>query len=218
MESKELEAIDRFILDIASSIGDKKRTIELDELFSNCVSQLSYSDQEIIESMKKLFDKRYLVEGHRLTKEKILNNEKRQKIYKYIKENPGAHSREIRDVFKLGSYISFRHLKYLEIFGFLRSKKFLNKKAYFLAESDESQDEKILVFKNERTKIIYDYITTSKKVRISEIEESLNLAHGQIQPHLKKLIENDLIDAIIEDGITFYVPKIEKISEPITVK
>ena len=81
-----------------------------------------------------------------------MNNERRRQIYNYIKKFPGAHNREIRNVFNIDNYVAFRHLKFLEIFGYLRSKRFMNKKAYFLYDSDESKDERILILKNERRK------------------------------------------------------------------
>ncbi|MHA1379870.1 MAG: hypothetical protein ACTSRG_15990 [Candidatus Helarchaeota archaeon] len=210
MQVEDLELIDRYILEIASRIRDKKRTIELDELFKECISQLSYSEQEILNSINKLYRKKWLIEGYRLTKETLLNNDTRRRIYEYIKENPGAHNRKIRSALNLGAYMAFRHLKYLEIFGFIRRKKFMNKKAYFLVDSDVSQDEKILILKNERTKIIFDQLNAYGRIRLFELEKELNLTHGQIQPHLKKLLDYGLIDIIKENNILYYIPKIEK--------
>ncbi|MHA1382602.1 MAG: hypothetical protein ACTSR3_02470 [Candidatus Helarchaeota archaeon] len=218
MVLKELADLDKTVLEIASIIGAKKRTIEVEELYKTCISKLSYSKEKILVSIKKLYQKRILVEGFRLTKDSVLKNKKRIDIYEYIKKNPGAHHREIRNALNLGSYMAYRHLKYLEIFGFIRSKKFMNKKAYFLAGLDTSQDEKILLLRNERTKIIYDQVLTYEKIRLSEIENNLNLTHGQIQPHLKKLLDNNLISKIQENKIIYYVPIVEMVTEPITVK
>ncbi|MFX1450473.1 MAG: hypothetical protein ACFFCM_06510, partial [Promethearchaeota archaeon] len=205
-------------MDIAHEIGTKKRSIELKELYNKCIADLEYSREEILLSIKMLYEKKYIVEGHRLTKETILDNETRKQIYDYIEKNPGAHNREIRNNFKLGSYRAFRHIKYLEIFGLLRSKEFMNKRAYFLVETDENQDERILILKNERTKMIYDQIQVHKKLRLVEIEENLNLEHGQIQPHIRKLLKYDLIDSVVDNDIVFYIPKIFKPLDLITVK
>ena len=147
MVTEHLEVIDKYILEIASEIGRKKRTIELEYLFRECISQLSYAEEEILNSINKLYKKKYLVEGFRLTRETLLDNEKRNAIYNYIIEHPGAHNREIRSAFNFGSYMAFRHLKYLEKFGIIRIKNFKNKKAYFLADSDINLDERIIILK-----------------------------------------------------------------------
>lgn len=94
----------------------------------------------------------------------------------------------------------------------------MNKVAYFLFDSDQIQDEKILVLKNQRTKIILDQIILHKKVMLSDLEKYLNLDHGNIQPHLKKLLEYNLISSIEENNDTYYIPIILETAEAITVK
>lgn len=209
MNEDELEKIDIYILEIASKISPHKRIIEIEELYKTSISQLLYSKDEIMQSIKKLYLKKYLIEGFRLTKDTLLNNEKRKQIFNYVKKNPGTHNREIREALNLGAYSVYRNLKYLEEFGFIRSKKFMNKVTYFLLDTDESKDKLIIVLKNERRKIIFEIISNFEKVQLNELEKTLNLEHGNIQPHLKILLEYNLIDVINENNIIYYVPKIE---------
>ncbi|MFX1449344.1 MAG: hypothetical protein ACFFCM_00795 [Promethearchaeota archaeon] len=203
---------------IASQLRGKKKFFDFDDIYKLCVSQLPNSEDEILSILNYLYQAKYLIEGVRVTKANVLENEKRKQIFEHIKNNPGEHVREIQRIFNLGSYMAFRHLKYLEKFGYLRSKKFMNRKAYFLSEFDETQDEKIILMKNERTKLIYDHIIRYEKIRLSDLERYLSLSHGQIQPHLKKLLEFDLIDTTIEGKIIYYTPKISVPTEIVTVK
>ncbi len=218
MQREGVGKLERDILDIANKIGAEKRTIELKYLYKSCISHLEQSKEEILNSIKKLYQKKYIVEGSRLTKETILDNEIRQKIFEYIKMNPGTHNREIRDIFGLGAYRAFRHLKYLEIFGLLRSKRFMNKKVYFLVGTDENQDETILVLRNERTKLILHQINIYKKVRLVDIEKNLDLQHGQIQPHIKKLLKYNIIESIVENDVVFYIPKADETVDTLSIK
>ncbi|NVM01666.1 MAG: hypothetical protein HWN67_04995 [Candidatus Helarchaeota archaeon] len=205
-------------MELASQLRSKKKFFNFDDIYILCTSKLSNSKEEILRSLNYLYQKGYLVEGASVTKANVLENVKRNQIYDYVKNNPGAHVREIQRSFNIGSFIAFRHLKYLEKFGYLRSKKFMNKKAYFLLEFDETQDEKILVLKNERTKLIFDHIVRYEKIRLANLERYLSLSHGQIQPHLKKLLEFNLINSIIENKIIYYSPKISEPTEIVTVK
>ncbi len=200
----ELNGMENEILHIAIKLGEGKKPIELKRLYKASVSQLNYTEKIIVQSINTLFQKKYIVEGHELTKANLLDDEKRNKIYDYIKKHPGAHIREIQSTFGLGTYDTLRNLKYLEIFGFIRSKRFLNKLAYFIMGTDETQDVTILVLRNDRTKLIFDQINLQKKVRLSDLEKSLNLKHGQIQHHVKKLLEHDLIDSMVEEDVVYY--------------
>ncbi len=203
---EELGVIERLILIIATDLGGKKKAIRAENLFEEAVSQLSYSKEEIYIALNQLFEKKYLIEGLNLTKKNILNNKNRRRIYYYILEHPGTHVREIREELNLGAYETFRNLEYLEMFDFLRSKKFMNKKVYFLSDTNEEFDMEILLFKNLRTKLIYHQIKLHKKLRLSELERILNLDHGQIRPHIKKLLEFNFINSINENNIVYYIP------------
>ena len=79
----------------------------------------------------KLFREKYVIEGYELTKLTLLDNKKRKFMYEYIEQNPGAHIREIQKVFNLGTYDTLRNLGYLEVFGFIRSKKLSFRMANF---------------------------------------------------------------------------------------
>lgn len=208
MGLEELNSIEREILEIAVKIGGSKRPIELEPLYKETISQLDYPENIIVKTINKLFREKYIIEGYELTKLNLLENKKRKSIYDYVEQNPGAHIREIQKTFDLGTYDTLRNLNYLEVFGFLRSKRFMNKVTYFLVGTDETRDEKILILKNARTKIVFNQIDTLEKARLSELVKSLNLSHGQIQPHIKKLSEYHLIKSVIENNVVYYCPEI----------
>ncbi|MFX1450470.1 MAG: hypothetical protein ACFFCM_06495 [Promethearchaeota archaeon] len=218
MGQEELNDVEKEILNIAVKIGASKRPIELKPLFKAAVSQLEYPEKIIVKSIHKLFREKYIIEGYELTKINLLENKKRKLIYSHIEQNPGSHIREIKNTFNLGTYDTLRNLNYLEVFGFIRSKNFMNKVTYFLIGTDETKDEKILILKNDRTKIILNQINTMEKARLSDLGKAFNLSHGQIQPHLKKLLDCNLIDTIIEDNIIYYIPEISEQIDKILVK
>ncbi|MFX0137161.1 MAG: hypothetical protein ACFFDN_26210 [Candidatus Hodarchaeota archaeon] len=218
MGQDELSSLEKEILEIAVKIGGEKRPIKLEPLYKAAISQLNYPENIIVKAIHKLFREKYIIEGYELTKINLLDNKKRKMIFDYIEQNPGAHIREIQKVFNLGTYDTLRNLNYLEVFGFVRSKRFMNKVAHFLVGTDETRDEKILILKNARTKQIFDHINSLEKARLSELGKALNLSHGQIQPHLKKLSEYNLINSVIENNIVYYLPIISEPIKKVTVK
>ncbi|MHA1265022.1 MAG: hypothetical protein ACTSRS_07265 [Candidatus Helarchaeota archaeon] len=196
--------IHKKVLEIAQQLRGQFRTFKMHELFETCLKGLPYPEPEIYKVIHELYQQKFLIEGKRLFKGDILQNEKRRRIYEYIEKNPGAHTREIRRVFNLGAYMAYRHLNILVRFGFLRKKHWRNKIVYFKSDFDPRYETNVLLLRNDITKRIYDYLRSYGALKMSELAKLLQIPYTTIQGHLIRLVDGALISKIKVGMDTLY--------------
>jgi predicted transcriptional regulator len=199
-----LNILHKNILRVMQKLQKKRRVFSIPTLFNLCCKDLPNPEPEIERAIRDLIRMKYIVEGQILNKEDILTNENRHRIYEYILKNPGAHEREIRRIFGLGAYMSYRHTNYLVIFGFLRKREYQNKFVYFPIDSDATQDIKILLLRDETTQSIYDCLQDHQALRLPEMEELLQIPYTTIRFHIKRLLEANLISKTKRDLAWYY--------------
>ena len=112
-----------------------------------------------------------IFERSKLTKNQILNNENREKIYTYICENPGVYFYQIAKTLKLSNYILGWHIKMLLKFNFIRSKEIDNHEVFFDINLGDDYDELYYFISKEKSKIIINFLIENPegttKTRIS---------------------------------------------------
>jgi len=142
--------------------------------------------------------------------EKIFEVKTRKEIYNYLIKNPGLHFRElVRSLNMPGSTLSY-HLKYLEKRGFLLKEYENGYSRYYVSEKIGKNDKKLFNILREtvpRNIILFLYLSnkTSQtdmikfaqkwKKHPSKIGYYLNKHHTTLGFHLKKLIEEDIIES-----------------------
>ena len=195
----------RRILQILYKIKNKNQNITALTLFERCHRELPNPAPEIERAIRDLFRKKYLVEGRSLTKDDILTNQYRNKIYRYILENNGTHKRELMRFFGLGAFLARHHLHILKIFGFIREKKYKNRLVFFPIDFEETREEEALILGDKTNRAIYDCIKSSNQVRLSEIVKTLEIPASIIQYHLKQLLKGNLINKIELEKNAYYI-------------
>ena len=200
----ELTPLHKKVLEIAQQLHSKNRFTDMLALFEVCCKELPNPEPEIDKAVRDLHRARYIVPGKKLFKEDILTNETRRKIYEYVLANPGAHEREIRTAFELGSYMAYRHLTLLENFGFIRKKAYQNKSVYFPIDFDEAMEENILLLHPELSKKVYECIQENDELRLTDLKEILQIPYSTLQSHLDQLVEGGVIKKIKKGTTTYY--------------
>lgn len=99
-----------------------------------------------------------IFERSKLTKNQILNNENRERIYKYICENPGVYFYQIAKTLNLSNYILGWHIKMLLKFNFIRSKEIDKHEVFFDINLGEDYDEHHYLISKEKTKVIISFL------------------------------------------------------------
>lgn len=205
IKKDELSSLQKKILEMAQKLRSKNKFIDMLTLFEACCKELPNPEPEIDQAIRDLHRMKYFVSGKKLSRDDILTNEKRSKIYDYILANPGVHEREIKITFELGSYMAYRHLTLLENFGFIRKKPYQNKVAYFPMDFDEAQEQNVLLLRNESSKKVYECIQSNEGLRLTDLNEILQVPFSSLQFHLDRLTEGGLIKKIKKGTISYYV-------------
>lgn len=137
--------------------------------------------------------KKILVEGSKLTAEKVLTNPLRAQINQYIAQNPGSRVRDIRKAMDIDSAESKWHLTVLEKFGFLRSKYFGKYHSFYPAILPETYDEVLCVLRQDTAYRVFYDVFLSPNSSSQEISDRLALNNpATAKYHADKLINLQL--------------------------
>lgn len=224
-EFEELSEIEKDILNIAKNVLKLKRydsTISVErvetmpplveKLYADCIAKLSYSKgyskEEIFLSMRLLEEKKWIVTNERRTKEEVLSDPKYQDIIEFIKNNPGIHGRseKVEEELNITRNPFVKHLIVLTKFGIIRSKKFGKTLHYFMKDFPESCEDLVILFQNHLLVSILKSFISDSSAPITQIASDLDVYHGTIQYHIKRLKECKLLMAQESDGKKNYNP------------
>ena len=115
---------------------DKNRFFSANDIVPFISSRFAKSDINININgirtiLKSLVEKNFIVEGSKLTRNEILTNINRKKIYEYIQKNPGSHFNKIVSNLNLNIPVVAWHLNILIKFNFISKEEIDNSDVYF---------------------------------------------------------------------------------------
>lgn len=220
---EELSQIEKDVLKIAKKTlklkkFDSKISVErvetlpplVEKLYADCIAKLSYSrgysKEELFLAIRSLEQKKWIVTNERRTKEEILNNPKYQEIIKFIKSNPGIHgrSKKIESELKITRNPFIKYLIVLEKFEIVRSRKFGKTLYYFLKDFPEEYEILVILFQNNLIPAILKAFIQEPSKKITAIANDLEVFHGTIQYHIKRLLNFDLLKSVEGKGKNIY--------------
>jgi len=182
-------------------INQTNRPLRISELYALATSK-GFNTQQVNNSIYNLLKTRKIVEGSKLTRDDILKNPLRAQIVEYISQNPGSHVRDIRRAMNIDNAESAWHLKMLERFGFLRSKRFGKFLAFYPMNLPESDYDEILCEIRQETtyRVLYD-LYTAPQSSLNDISQRLAMNPSTIQYHVEKLLKLSVISVTPDPGI-----------------
>ncbi|MHA1269901.1 MAG: ArsR family transcriptional regulator [Candidatus Helarchaeota archaeon] len=163
------------------------------ELFLYCKRNSKIPDFEIHNIIERFISKKIIIEGSRLTRDEVLHqNQTRFKIYNFIIKNPGIYFNYILKEFNIGPHVARWHIEMLKKFDFIREKKYLIYKLYFIKDFPERKEIQVFLLRNEN---VFNILLSlmNNYFKASEISQILNKAQSTIQYHLERMKKNDLI-------------------------
>lgn len=187
------------IFQIIESYLSLNKIIEIDKIIPYITSILakrgSLLNQNGIENIVKRFiEKKIIFEGSRLIQSKVLENEKRKKIYEYIKENPGIYHYQILKNVNVPSHIVIWHLDVLLKFDYIRKIQIENHLIYFTSQLSEHDALLEYFLKNQKSKIILDYLDENKEGSTQTQLVNIIKMHPQtVKKYLKLLHQHHMI-------------------------
>ncbi len=201
-----LSDIEEIIFNSIKEILNSKTVFQFNsEFIEHCSQKVKASEIDIYQALYSLLQRKYIVPGSALTKEKVLENQNRTLIYNTIYNRPGMHIRELGATLNLSSGVVRSHLRVLETFGYIRKKSYSTPKLTVLFSSDypDTYDDYFVVMKNETDQVIIEKLIANQ-LTVTELSSNLGVHHSTIQYHLEKLQRLDLVIRVESDQSIHY--------------
>ena len=189
------------ILKIAEEIIiGKNKVLDVKLLYYLSKKQLKLPRKGILDIINFLLNEKVLIEGSRLTRNSILSNQYRKRIYDFIINNIGSNFSLIRDkvhVDNNGNIGSPGHLAWhIEIllkFNFIKKIKYKN---YTILAPNNLDDNEIIYYfllrdklNNEIIRVLIEY----DQIKKSELHNHLNIQREIIYYRMNNLLEHKII-------------------------
>lgn len=129
-------------------------------------------------------------------KDELLELDTRRDIFEHIKEYPGSYLRKMQDELDLSTGQLEYHLNHLNKKGLVSREEVGNKKRYFVNEDVDYPDREILSFLRQKVpRKVLLRLTEEGEMGFSSLQECVDISKSTLSFHLKKLKENDIIEA-----------------------
>jgi predicted transcriptional regulator len=144
--------------------------------------------------LKSLVEKNLIVEGSKLTRNEILSNFNRKKIYEYIQKNPGVHFYNIVSNLDLNIPVVEWHLNMLIKFMYINKEKFGNQEAYFNITIKPEDRRIIYLMSKDKCKQIINFLKVNQEgITKHQISEHLNMHSTTVVKYIDILDENGIV-------------------------
>jgi len=188
------------VLNIINEYLDKNRFFSANDIIPFISSRLAKSGinlniNGIRTVLKSLVEKNVIVEGSKLTRDEILTNLNRNKIYEYIQKNPGINFNKIVSSLNLNIPVVEWHLNILIKFNFIIKEKIDNLDVYFDLNI-EPEDRMILYFiSKDKSKQIIDFLKINQEgITKYQISEQLNMHSTTVTKYTERLHEYKILN------------------------
>ena len=191
----ELVEEEKIILTIVHEYLNKNRQFTFEEILPYINSRIrlsttNISNEGVRKILKSLTNKKLIVEGSKLIKSEILNNDKRKEIYDFIVKNPGTYFNKILRELNFSNHIVVWHLSMLLKFDFISKKILENHEIYFDTTTElEDLSSTYFTTKEKSQKIIKFLKKNSLGITKTNFSQELNMHMNTLAKYLN-LLEN----------------------------
>jgi len=191
----ELVEEEKIILTIVHEYLNKNRQFTFEEILPYINSRIrlsttNISNEGVRKILKSLTNKKLIVEGSKLIKSEILNNDKRKEIYDFIVKNPGTYFNKILRELNFSNHIVVWHLSMLLKFDFISKKILENHEIYFDTTTElEDLSSTYFTTKEKSQKIIKFLKKNSLGITKTNLSQELNMHMNTLAKYLN-LLEN----------------------------
>ncbi len=185
------------ILKIVSDLIQNGRIILIEELYNIARKQTSAERLAIENVIDRLIQQKYIVPGSRITRQIILHNPTRRRIYEFVKLYPGVNVNTVKKSLTLGSNSALWHIGVLVQFGCLQELIYRTSKIY--AQTKLAPRDVLFRFlmRKELVRSIFSAIAQQPS-SLAELARSLGVDKAKIAYHLNILQELNFIEKSIE--------------------
>ena len=197
--TESLEEHEEIVFETIQDYLNKKRVFYMDKLIPYLSlklgrSKTNISNEGIQKILISLVKKNMIIEGTTLTKNDVLMNSTRKKIYDYLKENPGKYINRIAKELEIGNKVVFWHLNILEKFNFIKKIIVDNHVIYFDSNINLRDSNKLYLISKEKCKRIINYLKINNfGITKSHLSRDLNIHRNTIEKYVNSLEEFNII-------------------------
>ena len=193
------------VIHIAKEIVDQNKPLTTERLYNTAKNRLNLTRRGLLSIIQFLFDKKILVEGCRYTKESLLLNPYRKKIYNFIQNNLGAHFSLIKKgalsgkdnkgspgqlIWHLEKLLKFKYIKRLKVGKFM---------LFLPIDIDDNVGQIYFILRDELNKKIIDLFIENRQLKKVNSYKLLDTPRELIYYHLNNLIEYGILTPSEQD-------------------
>jgi predicted transcriptional regulator len=127
-------------------------------------------------------------------KEEILNNDRRRKIYNFVKKNPGNHLRSLQRILKMPLSSLEYHLDYMVRKRIIIREKDGRFTRYYVEKMKPENKNMLSVLRQKRFREIILIIMSRYKVKFQDLLEMLEIPPSTLSFYLKHLLNYNIIN------------------------
>jgi predicted transcriptional regulator len=127
-------------------------------------------------------------------KDEILENERRRRIYSFIKASPGIHLRELQRALSIPLASLEYHLKYMARKKIVFSEEDGHYTRYYCTPLEPEDKKVLLALRQKRMREIVLMILVNKKAKYQFLEESLKLPRSTVSFYLNYLVNHGIVE------------------------
>ena len=206
---------------IAKEIVDQNKPLTTERLYNTAKNRLNLTRRGLLSIINFLFNKKILVEGSRYTKESLLLNPYRKKIYNFILNNLGAHFSLIKKGALAGEDNKgspgqlIWHLEKLLKFNFIKKLKVGKYMLFLPIDIDDNAGLIYFILRDKLNERIINLFIEHKQLKKAEIYKFLEESRDLVYYRLNSLIKYGILTSSEQDPeqLIFAPRQIEFIKE-----
>ena len=193
---------EKLVYEIIQDYLGNRRPLEVDKLIPIINKRLSKKSVELTSKgikkiVQSLIKKKHIVNGSILTKDEILENETRRKIYDFVCENQVVYFHQIMKGLDLPSHNVIWHLNLLFLFGFItriKIEKHYNHYIYYNNNLTSQDARKKYFINNVKCKEIIEYLrNTDAGCSKTHLSKQLGIHPNTIKKYINALESFEII-------------------------
>lgn len=188
------------VIEIAEEIMGTNKVLTAEILYNMAKKRLKIPRNGLLSIIHFLINKKILIEGSKFSKEKVLINQCRRRIYNYITKYPGTHFSLLRKKVlynALGTIGSSGqlvwHVEMLLKFNYIKKIKVGNYTVFLPFDMDDETGKLFFLLRDKINNKLLNLLVEQQSIIKSEIYKTINEKREDVYYRLKNLIDYGLI-------------------------
>ncbi len=191
----EFSTLKEDVLKIVTELIQQRRVVLIEELYKITRKETKAERLAIENVIDRLIQEKIIVPGTRITKQIILRNPTRRKIYEFIKQCPGVNINTIKKSLSLGSNSALWHVNVLVQFGCLQEVVYKTSSIYALPKIPAQEVLYQFLMRKNLFRLIFSTIE-KQATSLADLAQVTGEDRPKIAYHLKILQELNFIERI----------------------